>query len=410
MGAVPLLDDEGTLTVAEIGRRVGRALRRELPAAVWVRGEVQGLSRPATGHVHFSLAGEGCALPVVLFASDRPRINRSLVAAGNAVRMADGTEVRIRVEVGFFAPRGQINLRMLAIDPSFTLGRLAEQRQVLLARLSQEGLLRRQAALAMPALPLRIGVVTSLGSAAHADVMRTLDTAGIGWQVVECHAAVQGPGAEAALAAALSTVAAAGVDVVCLVRGGGARSDLAAFDGEAVARAIAGLDVPVVTGVGHEIDTSVADEVAWQRHATPTACAAWLVDRARRWRERRDAAFARCLAAAADASDRAGRRLDRRAGRVAGSSRHHLRAAGQRIDAAVARVALRPTLRLDAAAAALDQRAARVAAADPARLLVRGWSITRTDDGRLVRSVGDAPTGSTIVSTVADGEIRSTAR
>lgn len=408
MGALPLLDDDGTLTVAEVGRRVERAIRRELPPTLWVRGEIQGLSRPPTGHVHLQLVGDGVSLPVVLFASDRPRVNRSLVAAGNAVRMADGTEVRIRVEVRFYAPKGQISLRMLAIDPAFTLGRLAEQREVLLRRLAADGALRAQSALAVPDLPLRVGLVTSLGSAAHGDVMRTLAAAGVGWRVVECHTAVQGPGAERSIAAALRAVAAAGVDVVCLVRGGGARTDLAAFDSEVVARAIATLGVPVLAGIGHDVDTSVADEVAWQRFVTPTAAATWLCERAQRWCERRDDAFAGCVRAAATAADRAGRRLERRAGRAAGSARHHLRAASQRVDGLAARAARRPELVLDAASAALAQRAARASAADPARLLARGWSITRTADGRLVRAPADAPAGSDIVTAVAGGEVRST--
>jgi exodeoxyribonuclease VII large subunit len=402
-----LFDEPDTLTVAEVGRRVERALRRELPASLWVRGEIQGLSRPTTGHVHFALAGEGCSLPVVLFASDRPRVNRSLVAAGNDVRMTDGTEVRIRVEVRFFAPRGQVSLRMLAIDPAFTLGRLAEQRAALLRRLSADGALRAQAALAVPELPLRIGLVTSLGSAAHADVERTLRSADIGFHVVECHAAVQGPDAERSLVAALGTVAAAGVDVVCLVRGGGARSDLAAFDGEALARAIAGLGVPVLTGIGHEVDTTVADEVAWARQVTPTATAVWVVDRVARWCERRDAAFAGCLQAAASAADRAARRLERRAGQATGATRHHLRAATHRLDALGGRVGRRPLAVLDTAGSGLDQRAARLAAADPSRLLARGWSITRTGDGRLVRAPADAPAGSTVITTLAGGELHS---
>jgi exodeoxyribonuclease VII large subunit len=403
-----LFDDQGTLTVAEVGRRVERALRRELPAAVWVRGEIHDLKRPTTGHVHFSLVGEGCALPVVLFATDRPRVNRSLTAAGNAVRMADGTEVRVRCEIRWFAPRGQVSLRMLAIDPAFTLGRLAERREVLLRRLAAEDLLRAQARLAVPDLPLRIGLVTSVGSAAHADVIRTLGEAGVGWRVVECHASVQGPDAVASIVAGLRAVAGAGVDVVCLVRGGGARTDLAAFDHEAVARAVAGLGVPVLTGIGHETDTSVVDEVAWMRHVTPTASAAWLVDRAARWRSRRDDAFRRCVEAATSATERAGRRLDRRVGRVAGSSRHHLRAAEGRVADLSRRVTARPGAVLGRAATGLDQRAARVAAADPARLLARGWSITRTADGALVRSVADAPAGTEVVTTVADGSVRST--
>jgi exodeoxyribonuclease VII large subunit len=385
MSELRLLDDDGTLTVAEVGRRVERAIRRELPPIIWVRGEIQNLKRPPTGHVHLSLVGEDCSLPVVLFQSDRDRVNRSLKAAGNAVRMADGTEVRIRCEVRWFAPKGQVSLRMLAIDPAFTLGQLAERRELLLQALAGEGLLRAQARLPMPALPLRIGVVTSLGSAAHGDLLRVLEGAGIGWRVVECHASVQGPDSVPSLVAGLGAMVDAGVDVVCLVRGGGARTDLAGYDAEPLARAIAALPVPVLTGIGHEVDTSIADEVAWQRHPTPTACAAWLVDRAQRWCRRRDDVLAGCLSAAASASDRAARRLDRRAARASAAAHRQLRTATDRLDA----------------------RAARVAAADPARLLARGWSITRRDDGGLVRSGDDAGPGAGLVTTVSDGEVRS---
>jgi exodeoxyribonuclease VII large subunit len=401
-----LLPDEGTLTVAEVGRRIERALKRELPPSLWVRGEIHGISRPRTGHVHFDLTGEGCSLKVVLFAGfDRDRVNRSL---GTGVRMTDGTEVRIKVEPRWFAPRGEVSLRMLAIDPAFTLGRLAEARETLLRQLAQEGLLRRQAALTLPDLPLRVGLVTSVGSAAHADVTRTLAAAGVGWQVVECHATVQGPEAPRSIVAALRAVSATGVDAVCLVRGGGARTDLAAFDADAVARAVALLDVPVLTGIGHETDTSIADEVAWRRFVTPTACAAFLVERAGAWRARRDDAFARCLAAASTAADRAERRLARHGERVASTAGRHLRASSARVDRAAERLARRPALVLDAAADALAHRSARVAAADPARLLARGWSITRDGDGRLVRAVADAPAGSTLRTTVSDGEIGST--
>lgn len=403
-----LLDDEGTLTVAEVGRRIERAVRRDLPLPVWVRGEIHDLKRPRTGHVHLTLVGDGAALPVVLFSSDRPRINRSLVAAGNAVRMADGTEVRIRCEVRFFAPRGQVSLRMLAIDPAFTLGRLAEQRDALLRRLAAEGLLQAQQRLAVPELPLRVGLVTSLGSAAHADVVRTLGEAGIGWQVRECDASVQGPEAVPSIVAALRTVADSGVDVVCLVRGGGARTDLAAFDAEHLARAIAALPVPVLTGVGHETDRTVADEVAWARHVTPTACAAWLADRAGRWCERRDESLRRVLTAATTAASRASRRLDRRAAAAAAAGRRHVRHEGALADRAADRLATRASAAVARAGERLDHRAARAAAADPRRLLARGWSITRSESGELVRSVGDASAGTVVVTTVADGDLRST--
>jgi exodeoxyribonuclease VII large subunit len=321
--------------------------------------------------------------------------------------MEDGTEVRIRCEVQWHGATGRIQLRMDRIDPEFTLGRLAAQREVLLRRLEGEGLLRAQAALMVPAVPLRIGLVTSVGSAAHADVLRTLSSSGFGWQVVECDARVQGIGAETSLADAVRGVVAAGVDAVLVVRGGGARTDLAAFDGETLARTIATAPVPVLTGIGHEVDTSVADAVAWARFVTPTAGAEWLVTRVRSWCERRDATWARCTRAAAAATERASRRIERTSAGVSVAAGRHLRHAEVGLDRRLERLARRPATVLATAEVALSAKAARVAALDPARLLARGWSITRTDGGGLVRAPADVTPGDVVVTTTAGGVLRS---
>ena len=107
-----LPEPDGTLTVAEVGRRVELAVRRELGGKVWVRGEIHGKKRNANGHVFFDLVGDGCKLPVVLWSADRHAVNHALKRAGNAVAMEDGTEVRIRCEVQWHAPTGRIQLRM----------------------------------------------------------------------------------------------------------------------------------------------------------------------------------------------------------------------------------------------------------------------------------------------------------
>jgi exodeoxyribonuclease VII large subunit len=402
--------DAGTLTVGEVSRRIERALRREFgDKAVWVRGEIRDLKRAPTGHVHLNLTGpdgDG-SLPVILFSSDRERVNRILKAGGSAVRMDDGIEVRIRVELRWYAPRSQVSLRMVSIDPTFTLGQLAERRDLLLKRLAADGVLEAQSRLAFPAVPLRVGVVTSLGSAAHADVTRTLSGSGYGFRVVECDTRVQGIDADRSVAAALAAVEAAGVDVVLLVRGGGARTDLAAFDTEAVARAVAATRVPVLTGVGHETDTSVADEVSWQRLPTPTAAAAFLVTTVGAWCARRDEALGRCLRAASTATRRSGDRLERAAGRIEGSAGRHLREADRRVDAHTATLRRRPAAALAGAAGALEQRRARVAALDPARLQALGWTTTRRADGSLVRSPDDVAEGDVLHTTTAGGVVRS---
>src|SRR5690606_17793690 len=130
-------------------------------------------------------------------------------------------------------------------------------------------------------LPTRLGLVTSGGSAAQADFLHELGRQGdrpVSWQVTAMLSRVQGPGADREMAAALRALERHGVDLIALVRGGGARTDLFAFDSELLARAIATASVPVVTGVGHEIDTSVADRVAARAYKTPTACAAALAE------------------------------------------------------------------------------------------------------------------------------------
>src|SRR3954452_8072533 len=229
--------EEPTFSVAELNAGIGTVLARAFPDEVWVRGEIANLSRPQSGHVYFDLVDGDCALAVTLWASDRQVVNAVLRRSGGAVRMTDGTEVRIRVRVTWYARRGQVALRMLSIDTAYTLGRLAEARELLLQRLRMEGLLTLQPALPLAAVPLRVGLVTSDNSAAAHDFLQTLEASGFGWQVVLADARVQGLDAEASVLAALERLRTAELDVVCVVRGGGARTDLAVFDSEAIARA-----------------------------------------------------------------------------------------------------------------------------------------------------------------------------
>src|SRR5581483_2833992 len=284
----PMFTDEPTYSVAELSSGIGAVLSRAFPDEVWVQGEIANISRPPSGHVYFDLVGDGCSLAVTLWATDRQVVNAVLRRAGGAVRMTDGTEVRIRVSVSWYAERGRVSLRMLSIDTAYTLGRLAEARELLLNNLAAEGLLRRQDALEVPPVPLRVALITSDGSAAAHDFLRTLEASGHAWKVTLLDARVQGVEAEPSILAALDAAcrAAPPFDAVCLVRGGGARTDLAVFDREAVARAIALAPVPVWTGIGHELDTTVADAVANRSFRTPTACAVGLVEQVARWRDR----------------------------------------------------------------------------------------------------------------------------
>lgn len=450
VGTIP----EPTFTVTELSDEIGNALRARFRDEVWVRGEIRDLSRARSGHVYFTLTdpdGDAC-LGVMLSATKKGAVNHVLTRAGGTVRMTDGTDVRIRGRLDWYSPRGQLQLRMTAIDPAYTLGQLELARAELLARLREEGLLARNGALPLPAAPLRVGLVTSEGSAAEADFLDELRRSGFAFEVLLADARVQGFDAPRSVATAIRMVATHRLDVLAVVRGGGARTDLAAFDDEAVARAIAACPVPVLTGIGHEVDTSIADEVAHTSAKTPTACAQLLVSRVaelagslegawqaiaahgtraiRRHDERlvlharhlsrgtrvaldRSASKLAAIAqrsrrAAVTGLDRAEHRLDTHRGRITGAARSHLRAAEVLVAAGERRVAHRAPRALAESERALDALDARLRSLDPERTLARGWSITRGPDGSVVRSPDAVRPGDALSTLVAGGELRST--
>ena len=181
-------------------------------------------------------------IPVVLLADRKHVVNQILTRAGGAVRMTDGVEIRLRGRIDFYAPGGRLSLRMTLIDPEYTLGRLMLERDRLLRTLAAEGLLRRQAGLVLSPAPMRVALVTSHGSAAEQDALTELQRSGFGFEVRTFHTQVQGAGAPETVVRALEAAHRDGFELVLLVRGGGARTDLVAFDAELVARAVASLD------------------------------------------------------------------------------------------------------------------------------------------------------------------------
>ncbi|MEO7573947.1 MAG: exodeoxyribonuclease VII large subunit [Acidimicrobiales bacterium] len=450
VGAIPV----PTYSVTELADAIGNALRATFRDEVWVRGEIRDLSRPQSGHVYFTLTDPdgGASLGVMLSSRTKGSVNVTLTNAGGGVRMTDGTDVRIRGRLDWYAPRGQLQLRMSAIDPAYTLGQLEVARAELLARLSEEGLLQANGAHPLPLAPLHVGLVTSEGSAAEADFLDELRRSGFAFEVLRVDSRVQGPDAPRSIASAIRMLSTHQLDVLALIRGGGARTDLAAFDDEAVARAVAACPVPVVTGIGHEVDRSVADEVAHTAAKTPTACAqrlvgrvadlvgrldgSWaaiascavrevrqhderLLSRARhlsrgglvaldRSSARLDAVAHRSRRAAEGGLDTATRRLDGHRGRITGATRSHVRAAEVLVAAGERRIAHRAPRALAEAERVLDATDARVRALDPERTLARGWSITRGPGGDVVRSPSDVRPGDELSTLVAGGEVRST--
>ena len=436
------LDDAAnpTYSVGELADAINDTLRRGFSDGVWVRGEITGWSDRGQ-HAYFTLVddadtsdrgvnGRGKAvLNVQFFANSRMRLRPMLQK--HRLRLADGMKVRVFGYLDYYAPNGRIGLKMTGIDPKYTLGDIAQSRDEVIRRLVAEGLLDTNKQRPLSPIPLRIGVVTSIGTAAWHDFHDELKRSAMGFALTVIDTRVQGEFAEEMVCAALITLSRrTDLDALVLIRGGGARNELAVFDAERIARAIASSPIPVLTGLGHEIDRSVADEVAHTTLKTPTACAGELIARAARYRADTEATFAsivretthaltgattelsetahRIARRTHAAVERADERLGMRVDSLARTAPASLARADQRLIDAQQRVVTRAHAIIDRCGDRLDVTAARIAAVDPAVQLARGWSITRRADGTVVRSVDDLAVDDTITTALADGAVTST--
>lgn len=409
------------LSVSQLLRSARDLLEHRFPLQ-WIGGEISNLRPAASGHLYFVLKDEQAQVDCVMFRSR---------AAALGWEPKDGLKVEARALVTLYEPRGRFQLTVEAMRRA-GLGPLNERFLKLKAKLQAEGLFDPARKRDVPAHPRRIGVVTSLAAAALRDVLTTLRRRNPSIPVVVYPVPVQGEGAAAKIAQMLATAGArAECDVLLLVRGGGSIEDLWQFNEEAVARAIRACPVPVVVGVGHETDFTIADFAADRRAPTPTAAAemvspprAELLARVAElgWRASREAR--RRIEYAVQAVDSLARRLVHPADRLRGSRqlvgqlaarlaslmghqialhRYRLRDAPQRLSSLLAR-------RMELAASRLAALRGRLGSLDPNAVLARGYSITRAADGTVLTRSSAVQEGDRLTTTLAEGWIESEAR
>lgn len=451
-------DFEPTYRVSELNEEI-RDILGEAFRGLWVRGEIHRPRPSRRGHLYLELVEKGRGddvvgkIDVVFWRTDYERVRRQLQHAGHT--LVDGMEVRLFGSVDFYGPSGRLQFVAREVDPLFTLGRLEMRRRETLAALRGAGLTDLNRGLHLPDLPLRIGLVTSHDSAAYHDFLTGLVDGGYGFEVLFVHAAMQGTTAEREVASALDLLGramfrGAPLDAVVLIRGGGSRTDLATFDSRRVAEAVCRCPLPVLCGLGHEIDRSIADEVCHTSVKTPTQAAEHLVSRVadqdaylqdlqaeiaaaaeRRLREAqlrmarvepavrmarlRLAAHDRRLDELSRRLERAGRRAlqsaeasrRRLAGRLAESSTRRLAESRSRPETVARRIAVGAAARLDHQATKLDGLQRLCHGLAPERVLERGFSLTFDIDGKLVTDPARVTAGDRLVTRTAGGELHS---
>jgi exodeoxyribonuclease VII large subunit len=395
----PVAPAAGVVTVSQLLRNVRDTLERRFPL-VWVRGELSNFSRAPSGHCYFTLKDDGAQVDCVMF--------RSRAAALDG-ELSNGAQVEARALPSLYEPRGRFQLTVESVRRA-GLGPLYERFVRLKTRLEQEGLFDAAAKRALPEHPRCIGVVTSLAAAALRDVLTTLARRNPAIPVIVYPVPVQGEGAAARIAAMLKRAGArAECDVLLLVRGGGSLEDLWQFNEEAVARAIRACPVPVVSGVGHETDFTIADFAADRRAPTPTAAAelasparAELAARLAQCERRLSREMRRRLEYAGQALDACARRVVHPAER--------LRACQQLVTQLSARLGFSFLHAVHSCEAKLARLGAALGGMDPRAVLARGYSITYTAQGEVLRDSAKVQPGDTLRTALARGELLSEVR
>jgi exodeoxyribonuclease VII large subunit len=285
----PKSDNDGGLaeaapkvfSITQYSRSVERLLKAQVPK-IWVKGVITQLNQ--RGRIAYLTLGEfeeGDARPravleVTMWNSELEVFNLRFSRLPLPLALRVDLKVAFLLEANFYVPSGRFQPRVLDIDEKFTIGELTLTRQKILERLHLEGLIRRNKERELIAWPLRVGLITAPGSAAYQDFTTVLLQSGFSFRIAFAGAKMQGEATEATVLHALRVLQKLPLDVICLVRGGGAKTDLVYFDSENICRAIAACPVPVLTGIGHEIDNSLADLVAYANKITPTDCAKFL--------------------------------------------------------------------------------------------------------------------------------------
>ncbi len=270
---LPTRPDRDIYSVSRLNREVRVLLERGF-GSLWLEAEISNFARPSSGHWYFSLKDAAAQVRCAMFRQ------RNMLCAFTA---RDGQKVLVRARIGLYEPRGEYQLIVDHMEDA-GLGALRRQFEELSARLEQEGLFAAERKRPLPSLPRRIGIITSPTGAAVRDILHVLARRFPAAAVLIYPVPVQGASAAAEIVVALEAAGhRAECDVLILSRGGGSLEDLWAFNDERLARAIVASPIPVITGIGHEIDFTIADFAADVRAPTPSAAAELVVPDAEEW-------------------------------------------------------------------------------------------------------------------------------
>ena len=407
-----------TLSLYELGRLIRLTLSRGLPDAYWVRAELSEVREAYNGHYYIELvqkAERGNALVAkargTIWASIYNML-RPYFENATGQRFAAGINVLMQVTVDYHEQYG-LSLTVHDIDPTYTLGDMARRRREILRQLEAEGVLTLNKELHMPLLPQRIAVISAAGAAGYGDFCDQLmnNPYGFAFYPRLFPAVMQGDKVESSIIAALDTIAAERDhwDVVVIIRGGGATSDLSGFDTYPLAANCAQFPLPIITGIGHERDDTVLDTVAHTRVKTPTAAAEYLIGALADAAAHHEALVHRLTMGLTQRLHREEQRLQQLATRLPAGfaimqarQQHRMAQIESTLHTALQHTLIKQQHRLELLEKAVES-------ASPSHILKRGYTITRCN-GKVVTSASKVPQGAILTTEWADGTVTSEAK
>ena len=377
-------------TLSELCQAIEQVLQFELGDTYWVRAEIASLTE--RGHCYMELVekAKNNTVAAKLRATCWQQVYHLLsayFATETGQTLSVGMQVLLQVEVSFHSVYG-LSLNVVGIDPTFTLGDLARQRQLTIQRLQEDGVMDLQRALTIPSLPRRIAVISAADAAGYGDFCHQLlsNNSGFLFRTQLFPAVMQGDQSPASIIAALEQIAyqVEQYDVVVIVRGGGATTDLRNFDDYSLAFHCANFPLPIIAGIGHTRDVSVVDMVVHTSVKTPTAAAEWLIT------------------AMQEQADRLAE-LQLRLQRIA---QHAIRKQQNQLDNLWQSLRFATQRRLHRQRAQLELWAKTIALHSPERIYRMGYTLT-TVNGKIVKSIHDVQAGEQLLTHTADGVIQS---
>ncbi len=408
----------------------------ESTPAVWVHGVITQISeKPKVVYMSIADFEEGSVIPqatvsLSCFAAKFAAIKAKIASFDNPFEIKPQIKVQLLIRAEIYVPYGKLQAQILDIDPVYTLGELALTKSAILKKLAMEGLLDKNKSVPLAEMPLRVGLITGEGTAAYRDFSTKLAESPFAFHIVPAFAKMQGNETESSVIEALETLRNdPELDVVCIVRGGGSKTDLTFFDSEALCRAVANYPIPVFTGIGHEIDRSLLDEVAYQACITPTDCAKHLIERAiESWEAliratRNIAEGARnCLGEYKNELSTTGHQLQQILGRrftqekttlaqIAVSLKKDMHFLFQSESGRIQRneeglrQGTRKIIEFEKAKFELNEQ--KVKAADPKQVLAKGYTLTLGANGKFIRNASELKPGDRITTRFRGGDVTS---